>query len=173
MEKKQKFQELRAKGHTYDQIALETGYNKSAIAYYLNDTTKDKVLLRTKKIRNKEAIEKVNKYNLPRLLVARISNFKIAGKKKNENLFTMNQFYEKFGRYTKCHLTGDNIDLFDSDSHHFDHILPITRGGNNSLENLGITTPQANSAKSNLTVDEFYQLCKKVVNVYENTNKTK
>ena len=44
-----------------------------------------------------------------------------------------------------------------------DHIIPVSKGGSNDLENLGITYPKANTAKSNMSVNEFVRLCAEVV----------
>lgn len=44
---------LRKEGKTYNQIKKELGCSKSKIAYYLNNTTKQKTIDRTRKIRFK------------------------------------------------------------------------------------------------------------------------
>lgn len=156
---------------TYTEIAEKTGYSKSLIAYHLNTTTKAQTIRRNKKVRAGEKIERKNKYGLPKFLVGKIMNFKVSkrrnGQKDNQNLFTLNQFFEKFGRYPKCYLTGKVVDLFEKRECEFDHIVSVSNGGDNSLENLGITVPEANFAKGKLSVEEFYKLCKKVVEVYE------
>ena len=61
------------------------------------------------------------------------------------------------------YLTGDKIDIYDTKSYHFDHIIPLSKGGSKSIDNLGICTKEANMAKYNLTKDEFVELCRKVV----------
>jgi 5-methylcytosine-specific restriction endonuclease McrA len=58
---------------------------------------------------------------------------------------------EQFG---VCYLTGESID-WDSLHHNLDHKIPSSKGGSGSLSNCGITTPQANSAKANLTLEEL------------------
>lgn len=65
------------------------------------------------------------------------------------------------GNYV-CYLTGDTIDLNDPKSYSFDHIVPFSKGGTNELHNLGLTTRAANMAKSDLSVEEFVDLCEKV-----------
>jgi 5-methylcytosine-specific restriction endonuclease McrA len=42
-------------------------------------------------------------------------------------------------------------------------MIPVSRGGDNSLENLGITCKAANQAKGDLTVEEFLKLCADVL----------
>jgi hypothetical protein len=66
------------------------------------------------------------------------------------------------GTKVNCYLTGTPIDL-EKDDYCFDHIIPVSKGGTNDLTNLGVTIPAANYAKNNLTVDEFINLCKLVL----------
>jgi len=63
----------------------------------------------------------------------------------------------------KCYLTGRTFDLDNASSFHFDHIVPKSKGGTNELENLGVCVPEANVAKGDLSVKEFIQLCKDVL----------
>ena len=41
-------------------------------------------------------------------------------------------------------------------------VIPVSLGGENSLDNLGICCPQANSAKSDLCLEDFFSLCKEL-----------
>ncbi|MFM8758436.1 MAG: HNH endonuclease domain-containing protein, partial [Methylophilaceae bacterium] len=59
--------------------------------------------------------------------------------------------------------TGVPIDLNKSRSYHLDHIVPKSRGGDDSLGNCQIACREANQAKGDLLVDEFLALCKKVI----------
>jgi len=52
--------------------------------------------------------------------------------------------------------------LFGTD-YWFDHIVPRSRGGQNTLENLGIAIPEANKAKGNLHLNEFLNLCEMIL----------
>lgn len=51
----------------------------------------------------------------------------------------------------------------ETDSYDLDHIIPISREGTNELSNLGVAIPIANKSKSNLTLEEYLELCKKVL----------
>ncbi len=51
----------------------------------------------------------------------------------------------------------------ETDSYDLDHIIPVSKGGTNELSNLGVAIPMANRSKSDLTVDEYLELCKKVL----------
>jgi 5-methylcytosine-specific restriction endonuclease McrA len=62
----------------------------------------------------------------------------------------------------ECYLTGDKINIVNGD-YHLDHIFPKSRGGSNTIDNIAITTPEANLAKGALTISEFLDLCEKVL----------
>lgn len=49
------------------------------------------------------------------------------------------------------------------DNYNLDHKIPVSKGGTNDISNLGITCPEANSSKSDLTVDEYISLCKEIL----------
>jgi CRISPR/Cas system Type II protein with McrA/HNH and RuvC-like nuclease domain len=83
--------------------------------------------------------------------------------------FTIQNIIEKFEQQPCCYLTGDPISIYDVKSYEFDHMIPKSRGGSNTLENLGICTRSANRAKQDMTPDEFIALCSKIAN----HNKTK
>ncbi len=84
--------------------------------------------------------------------------------------FTVEDVINKFGENPKCYLTGEQLDIYQPRTYAFDHIIPASRGGLSSIDNLGLCTKQANMAKSDLTPDEFYKLCKKVIQHKEGSN---
>jgi CRISPR/Cas system Type II protein with McrA/HNH and RuvC-like nuclease domain len=75
----------------------------------------------------------------------------------------LKQVYKKLGPNPVCYLTGDKIDVKDAKSYNLDHIIPRAQGGDNSIDNLGILTKQANMAKSEYTMEEHIEYCKKVL----------
>ena len=77
--------------------------------------------------------------------------------------FKSEDIIEKFGQHTQCYLTGKPIDLLGENVFHFDHKQPLRQGGDNSIDNLGITTKEANMAKADLTQEQFLALCKEVL----------
>lgn len=77
--------------------------------------------------------------------------------------FTVDDVINKFGENPTCSLTGQKVDINNTKSYHFDHKLPVSRGGDNSIDNLQILTREANQSKSDLTNDEFIELCKTVL----------
>ena len=74
----------------------------------------------------------------------------------------LNKIQGQEGR-TNCYLTGREIDLKDTSSYHFDHIVPRSKGGTNDLDNLGVACGDANRAKSDMHTGEFVELCKDVL----------
>lgn len=87
---------------------------------------------------------------------------------------TPEEVVEKFGYETICYLTGAKVDLRKPQTYQFDHIIPRSRGGDNSINNLGISISEANKAKHSLTPEEFIELCRKVLahNGYDVTKST-
>ena len=57
-----------------------------------------------------------------------------------------------------CYLTGVKINVDQPKTYSLDHRVPVAHGGSNDLENLEICSLQANKAKADLTLDEFYKL---------------
>ncbi len=78
-------------------------------------------------------------------------------------MFTADDVIKKFGENPKCYLTGDPIDIYKPSTYHFDHIVPISRGGTNTIDNLGICTKAANQAKHSMTHTEFIDFCRRVI----------
>jgi len=70
---------------------------------------------------------------------------------------------EYYGEETTCYLSGRHINLSEPRTYHFDHIIPVSKGGKNTLDNLGICIKEANIAKNSLTVDKFIELCQMVI----------
>lgn len=61
----------------------------------------------------------------------------------------------------RCAVTGDLITPGLNAS--LDHIVPRSAGGEATLDNLQWVTKQVNTAKSNLSSQEFIELCRKVI----------
>jgi 5-methylcytosine-specific restriction endonuclease McrA len=77
--------------------------------------------------------------------------------------FTVQDVKDKLGEHPVCYLTGEQIDINKPNTYQFDHIIPRSRGGQSTLDNLGICTKRANLSKSDMTPDEFFNFCKIVL----------
>lgn len=178
MTKKERILELRKQNKSYNEIVSILGCSKSIVCYYCDDSQKEKYLNRQRKNRSQKhpfqskyecfiyqrkrikLQKKQISHKLERVLYKRLHNFN--GRKTMPN-FTVQDVIEQYNQNPKCYLTGQNININDTDSYEFDHIIPKSRGGQNTLDNLGICSKHANQAKRDMTPDEFINLCKLVV----------
>lgn len=184
---KNKILQLRAEGRSYSEICRELNCNKAAVSYHCGRGQKEKTLQRNKNIRSKAhpfykkldnfKHTKNSKYKtfktdstVKHLIIKKIIDFH---KGTNmENAFTVNDIINKFGENPVCYLTGQPININNPRSYHFDHKVPRSRGGSNTIDNLGICTKTANQAKTDMTHDEFIEFCKSVLSHHEyNINK--
>ena len=88
---------------------------------------------------------------------------RVASGDKRVYMFTNQELKQKILDNPFCYLTGDEFDPMDSQAWSLDHILPKSRGGTNELTNAGQTIKLANQMKSDMTVDEMIDMCKKVL----------
>lgn len=58
-----------------------------------------------------------------------------------------------------CALTGWGL---KPETASLDHILPVSRGGDHSIENLQVLDYRVNKAKGTMTTAEFVEMCKAV-----------
>ena len=170
---------LRRKGLSFNQIAKKLKCSKSTVSYALRKKTRQKVRDKTiqipiheklnrKKIYRFQNPKPTNKIILPWYLnkTPRQISKAITCKAftfQRRMTFNYKDVQAKFGDHFPCALTGRPIDFNKPDTYEYDHILPIARGGDNSLDNLQIVCPEANRAKGMMTDQEFIELCKEVV----------
>ena len=164
---KEEIIKLRKEGKTYSQIQELLGCSKSTISYYCSDGQKSKAYNRVKKRRDDKLLEKIERFKNRnsdlkfRDFQRRDENNKLSN--KQEKNFTVSEAKEKIGSNPTCYLTGEPIDLLNSKSYHLDHIIPVTKGGKNTLDNLGLLKSEINKMKSDLTVEELIENCKKIL----------
>ena len=196
-----KIHTLRKQGKTYPEICDELHCSKSTVCYHLGIGQKDKTRKRQFVNRSQQHpfIRRLESFFNPRCnrrsrrrVASSTANKLLKGKLERFNnhywrktkmynipTFTIEDVLNKVGSKPRCYLTGLPIDIQQPSTYSFDHIIPASRGGDNSLENLGVCTRLANSAKTDMTPDELINLCKLILqnNGYkvissETTNRT-
>lgn len=178
----QQITNLRNLGYSYNKIRTELKCSKGTIAYYLGHGQKTKTLLRTQKCRNSKhpyeskiaafvqpyltTLKPCVKRDWRKIMKDKLEVFARQHGEKQQYVspnFSAEDVINKFGEKPICYLTGQEINIYQPRTYQFDHKIPRSRGGQNTLENLGICTKEANAAKHNKTPEEFIALCKKVL----------
>jgi 5-methylcytosine-specific restriction endonuclease McrA len=168
---KEEILKLRSEGKTFNEIKEILKCSKSTISYHCSDEQKEKSRNRTRKRREnlihsklesfiyrkeknvKEGIRKFQKTD---------SNSKGRVNSNIKTTFNWVDVLNKFGENTYCYLSGEKINLYE-DNYNFDHIIPVSKNGSNSLENLGILHEKVNRMKSDLSPEELIEWCKKIL----------
>ena len=158
--------DLRSQNFTYRQIAAEIGCSIGVIGSVLSGAH---IAYGTKEKKPKKKYKYVHNANpsIKRIISLRLGNFRGRQKdgsigRKNCSLSTQDVL-DKIGTNPICYLSGRVLDLSDRNTYALDHIVPATKGGDNSLDNLEIVHRDVNRAKNNLLNNEFIQLCLDVV----------
>jgi CRISPR/Cas system Type II protein with McrA/HNH and RuvC-like nuclease domain len=189
MHVKDKILELRSQGKSYKYIVKILGCSRGTVSYHCGKGQKEKTYNRTKLFRlnnafYKESIHYVlnrkmyvfcaskkdrKQYQKPikKIRAALYHKYQTFIYRKNKSLmdakFTFEELVTKIGNNPICYLTGMPIDLTKSSTYQFDHIIPHSRGGDDTLDNLGICTKRANESKNNMTPEELFELCKSIL----------
>lgn len=158
---KEKILKLKEEGKSYREIHNILGCSIGTISYHCGDGQKEKSKIRANKNRTNIRIK------------GRIIKFKNRGpyfkaldfqrKSGNNYTFNVNDVIKKFGENTECYLSGEKINLEENTTYELDHIIPVCKGGDSSLENLGILYKQVNQMKGGLTNEELINWCKKIL----------
>lgn len=180
--------ELRKEGKSISQISELLGCSKSTVSYYCSSTTKAKHKEKVKRLlinfpTKCKLIKHIDNFKCRtkgtgkticldwnKKIRTAVSRFRRRTNTKGiykqgmvEESYTYKEAIEHLGGIkTKCYLTGKEINL-ETDDYCLDHIIPVTKGGSNELNNMGITIPEANASKSDLSLNEYLDLCKTVL----------
>jgi 5-methylcytosine-specific restriction endonuclease McrA len=164
---KEQILKLRAEGLSYREICARLDCSKSVVSYHCGDGQKVKTRIRAQKRRGRAVVDnKIYRFKNKKALRDKTNDFqrREGGKLKiRKIIFNYEDVMQKFGETPICYLTGREINLEDTKNYHFDHIIPATRGGSNDIDNLGLACKEANKAKSDMTINEFIQICKEVL----------
>ena len=170
---------LRKKGLTFNQIAKQLLCSKSTVSYALRKKTRD--IVKEKQNNYPRHLKKINSkiysFTNPRISTQtkaawylnkspRQSSKSISTKAstfQRTMTFNYKDVYAKYGDHFPCALTGRPLEFNEPQTYEYDHILPTSRGGDNSIDNLQLLCPEANKAKGMMTDDEFKDLCREVI----------
>ena len=163
IETRKLIKQLRADGMSYKRIAKTLKIPLSTVRYHGNPNGKKKAGARIQRWRKRNPIY----VKIHRTLRSKIKTFKRAGFNDDERLTVSDidsrLLVAKLKISPECYLTGVTIDLAQTKSYQFDHIIPVSRGGPNNQDNLGLCCAWANRAKGDLLLEEFIQKCKDVL----------
>lgn len=188
MSKKEEILRLRAEGKTYNEIVEIVGCGKSTVAYHCGEGVKQKASdAQTRRRSENLLVVKVEKFRLKKakpkscetrhvvsdnkkLIRHKVEDFQRRcqtengtklGKRNTE--FRWTDVVGRFGENTSCYLSGRPINLMEPKTYQLDHIVPASRGGDNSFDNLGVACKAANQAKSDMTFEELLKLCEDIL----------
>jgi CRISPR/Cas system Type II protein with McrA/HNH and RuvC-like nuclease domain len=171
---KEQILKLRSEGLTYKEICDILNCSKSTVSYYCNDVYRKNAIERIKMNKEKNPlIKKTESFKKEkRRLRVKCEHFQLRdntykGKRlpfDSEKLkFNWRDVMALLEENPRCYLTGDILDLENLNTISLDHKVPVSRGGDNTINNMGLCTKDANQSKAALTVDEYIELCKKVL----------
>jgi CRISPR/Cas system Type II protein with McrA/HNH and RuvC-like nuclease domain len=163
-QEKEQIISLQSEGKTLAEITKITNLPKTTVRYHLS--AKERARVRTHSIQYRAQnpiLRKIDAFNQrsKKAFDNKITHFHRFS--KGEQKATIELVLKTFGSNPTCYLTGDTLDLANPDSYSFDHKTPVSKGGDNSLSNLGICRMDVNQAKSDKTPEEFIELCKQVL----------
>lgn len=175
---------LKSEGKSYKEIQDLLGCSKGTISYHCGSGQKEKTKIRRDNRRKNlvkvktdtfkytvNVVEKQEKKitRLPKDVVESVRKFnkrdnetKGSVDKSQSQKFNWEDVIEKFGEDTVCYLSGVKINLFEN-NYNFDHIIPASKSGTNTLDNLGILSEKVNKMKSDMTPEELIEMCIKIL----------
>lgn len=160
---KEQILKLRAEGKTYRQIVKLLGCSKGTVAYHCGDGQKSKELSR-QSVRRKDNpfLQRADRlrncvrhFKRDETGIGHVGNITVK--------YTAKDVKAKFEKSPYCYLSGRKLDVTDPKNFELDHIVARSKGGTNDLSNLGLTCRAANIAKSDLSVEELFVLCKDIL----------
>lgn len=174
IKRKDKILQLRSEGKTYREISSILGCSKSVISYHCGNGNEKVRLQKLNKTKSNKLSKKVSGFKCRtarKIFRGKVKTFKRRSPKgrshtKVNNIsvnFSTKDVLDKIGKNPICYITGRKINLSKSETYHFDHIIPTSKGGSNDLSNLGVCIVDANYAKGNLSLPKLHDLCEEIL----------
>lgn len=168
---KEKIDALSNAGKSRVEIREELKCSASTICYHLNPKTKISTQQRAKRAvksgKKKEYYKAHYTGNARAQLGFKISQFHRLGHRKNkiqlDRNFTTDDLLLHLGDNPVCYLSGVQIDLSQPSTYSLDHKIPVSKGGESTIANLGLCRSDINRAKNDKTPEEFLALCKELI----------
>lgn len=161
---KEEILKLRALGYNYRYIQKELNCSKGTISYHLGEGQKLKTYNRCKKSKLLNPLsKKISTYTEKKNFDNKVLKFNRPRGKQLKGKIFAEEVRNKIGINPICYLTGRSINILDSNSYQLDHIIPRSKGGENTIENLGIACKDANQSKRDLLLKDYLDLCKEVL----------
>lgn len=167
-----KIKKLLDAGYSRKQIMKKLGCSKSMVSYVATDKKRNqKRCYVSKKLfyfKNREENTIVDVTNCSpdedlSNFCEKISSFRKASTMQQGTTPTKKNVLEKFSGNPCCGLCGTTCDFKNSKSYSFDHYIPKSRGGDNSLENMQLLCMECNMMKHAMLQEEFLEKCKMIV----------
>lgn len=152
---KEKILKLKEEGKSLARIAEEAGCAESTVSYNTSEQYRQ---------RQKENLKRQRKTDPLSVKIRTFFDLNSHGVRASVNIrFYKEDLIKKIGATPICYLSGRKINFEDRKSFSLDHIIPVARGGENTLENCNVIDKEVNVAKSDKTPPEFLSLCKEIL----------
>ncbi len=154
---------LRSEGKSYDEIKKTLKCSKGTISYHCGEGQKEKNRNRCRKNRLNKS--EIIKRKIDTFVRNKVRNFKregqlgTVGRGKTTSTFDYKAAFDLIDKAKVCYLSGRSIDIEKRYSYNLDHKIPVSKGGKNTLINMGVCTKEVNQAKNDLCVEDFIKLC--------------